>query len=116
MARLPKERTRPYDTTEPSPLGDVLSNLFALRGYGRVQADRQLHDAWKEAAGPSLTGQTRVLALKNGVLQIGVSNSALMSELASFQKPELLQRLQQSAPALRIRDLKFRLRGDLGSG
>lgn len=105
------ERTRPYDTSEPNPLGSVLSQLFALRGFGRPQANQQLHQLWRSVCGCELQQQTRVLGLKNGVLQIGVSNSALLSELTSFRKAELLERLQADHAELRVRDLKFRLRG-----
>lgn len=98
---------------EPHALGDVLSQLFALRGYGRVRGDRQLHDIWREVAGEMIARQTRVSGVKNGVLQVGVANSALLSELASFHKFSLLERLQADHPQLRLRDIKFKLRGDL---
>jgi len=113
MSEFPKERSRPYDTTEPDLLGAVISKLFATRGYGRMQSDRQLHTAWSEVAGEDLAGQTRVTGLKNGVLQIGVSNAAQLNELAAFRKQELLERLQAEHSHLRVRDLKFKLRGDL---
>lgn len=99
--------------TDPQPLGDVLSHLFALRGYGRVQGDRQLHDAWRSAAGEQIARQTRVTGVKNGILQVGVASSALLSELAAFHKWSLLDRLRSEHPQLRINDIKFRLRGDL---
>jgi len=113
MTYGPRERSRPYDTTEPDALGAVISKLFAIRGYGRVQADRQLHLAWKQIAGEEVARQTRVLGLKNSILQIGVSNGALLNELASFQKQELLQKFKEEFPQLRIRNFKFKLRGDL---
>jgi hypothetical protein len=91
----------------------VISKLFAARGYGRPQADRQLHDLWKRAAGEEIARSTRVLGLKNAVLQIGVANSALLSELASFRKQELLARLKEQDKQLKLRDMKFQLRGDL---
>ncbi len=94
-------------------LGDVLSQLFALRGYGRVRGDRQLHDVWREVAGEQIASQTRVAGIRNGVLQVGVASSALLSELAAFHKFSLLERLQAEHASLRIKDLKFKLRGDL---
>jgi predicted nucleic acid-binding Zn ribbon protein len=100
---------------EPAPLGDVLSQLFALRGYGRVRGDRQLHDVWRQIAGEQIAGQTRVAGVKNGVLQVGVASSALLSELAAFHKFSLLERLQREHAQLKIKDIKFKLRGDIGS-
>jgi predicted nucleic acid-binding Zn ribbon protein len=107
------ERMSHNTAQEPAALGEVLSRLFALRGYGRPQAQRQLHEAWNRAAGAELAPQTRVLVLKQGVLHVGVANSALLSELTAFRKPELLEGLQAAAPQLRVRDIKFKLRGDL---
>jgi predicted nucleic acid-binding Zn ribbon protein len=98
---------------EPAALGDVLSQLFVLRGYGRVRGDRQLREIWSEVAGEVIARQTRVAGIKNGVLQVGVGSSALLSELAAFHKPSLLERLQAEQPQLNVRDIKFKLRGDL---
>jgi hypothetical protein len=109
----PQSRRVPYDTSEPESLGGVLSKLFALRGLGRPQAQRQLQELWQRAAGPELDSQTRVLHLKNGVLHVAVSNSALLGELAAFRKTELLQALAADTAPIRVRDLKFKLRGTL---
>jgi hypothetical protein len=101
------------DSSEPAALGAVLSKLFAMRGFGRVQADRQLQQVWEQVAGLEVASQTRICGLKNGVLQVNVSNSPLLSELASFRKRELLDRIKNEFVQLRVRDLKFRLQGDL---
>lgn len=101
------------ESRDPRALGDVLSHLFALRGYGRARADRALHDLWRQAAGEQIATRTRVLGLRNGVLQVGVSNAALLGELAAFHRPSLLEALQRSAPDGSIRDVKFRLKGTL---
>ncbi len=98
------------ESLDPRPLGDVLSHLFALRGYGRVQADRRLRDLWRQAAGEQIAARTRVLGLKNGVLQIGVANAALLSELAAFHRTALLEALRKTPDSAGIRDLKFRLK------
>lgn len=100
-------------SSEPQPLGDVLSQLFAARGYGRVRGDRHLHDAWADVAGEQIRQQTKVIALRNGVLQVAVSNSALLSELVAFHKADLVDRFRSDHPECKVRDLKFRLRGDM---
>jgi len=103
----------PSTRRDPPLVGDVLSQLFALRGYGRRRGDRQLHDIWAEVAGETIARQTRVAAVRNGVLQVGVASSGLLSELDAFHKPALLERLQREHPHLRVADIRFRLRGDL---
>jgi hypothetical protein len=86
-----------------------LSQLFAARGYGRVQADRQLRTVWQQVAGDEIAGQTRVGGIKGGVLHVGVANSALLGELVSFLKAELLRKMNAEHAELRVRDIKFRL-------
>lgn len=103
----PNDPPRP-PSPPPQDIGSILSKLFALRGYGRVQGDRQLQEAWQDIAGPELSQGTRVTGLKNGVLQVGVSNSALLSELVSFHRAELVEKLQAGYPHLKLRDIKFK--------
>ena len=103
--------TRP--TEGPQSLGDVVSRLVALRGYGQVGAQRQLTKLWRDAVGPDIGRQTRVIGLRNGTILVGVANAALLSELAAFHKHDLLQKIQDANHDVTIRDLKFRLRGNL---
>lgn len=97
----------------PQHLSDVLAELIALRGLSRRRADTQLQEVWANVVDERVALQTRVLGIRRGVLQIGVSNAALLSELVGFQKSSLLNTLQREHPDLQIGDLKFRLRGDL---
>jgi len=100
-------RPRSQDASHPEALGSVLSRLFAARGYGRVQANEELHSLWKDVAGEPIARETRILGLKNGVLTIGVTSSPLLSELAAFHREHLLEKLRAKRGE-GIRDLKFR--------
>ncbi len=112
----PMERSRPYDTSEPAGMDAMISELFSRRGYGRLQADRQLQETWNaivtEVAGEHIASQTKVIALRNGLLNIAVSNGALIGELSSYHKMSILDQLR-SDYQLKIRDLKFKLRGSM---
>ena len=96
---------------DPLPLSAALSELIALRGFARVRSDNELEAVWKKVAGPDLAKQTRPLAISRGTLTVSVENAPLLSELASFRSPELLQNLKQQAPHLKIKNLKFKLSG-----
>jgi hypothetical protein len=102
-------------TAVPNPhrLSDVLAQYISVRGLARRRADTQLQTIWNEIAGERIAAETRVLNLRQGVLQIAVSNSSLLTELVSFQKTALLETIRKDHPDFQIRDLKFRLRGDL---
>ena len=96
---------------DPQTLGSAISELIARRGLAQTSANAELADAWKTAAGPSVADSTRVLSYRNGVIEIGVRHAALLSRLAGFEKPLLLERMQEWRPA--IQDLRFRLKGDI---
>lgn len=104
----PPPDREPIPSIPPQDIGTILSRLFALRGYGRMQGDRQLHEIWREIAGPELCEGTRVMSIKSGVLHVGVTNSALLGELVSFHRTDLLARLKEKHPQLKVRDIKFK--------
>ena len=95
---------------DPQHLSHVLSQLINLRGLARVRGDAQLAEVWKAVAGPEIAAATRVLGIQRGALQIGVSNSSLLSELVSFHRFGFLEALQRDHAHLKIREIKFKLK------
>jgi Dna[CI] antecedent, DciA len=71
----------------PKPLSDVLGELFATRGYGRLRALKELEDAWNAAVGEPGCRFTRLGEVRRGILNVTVAHPALLEELAAFQKP-----------------------------
>jgi len=92
----------------PERLSEVLSRLFTERGWGRHQERTRLERIWAEVAGPEIAAQTRVGAMRRGVLEIEVTNSALLQELAGFHKRRLLDALRMELPGAAPKDLRFR--------
>jgi predicted nucleic acid-binding Zn ribbon protein len=93
---------------KPEKLGEILSRLFAARGWGRRHERIQLEEAWSEVIGQRGAAHTQVNALRRGILEIRVDSSVLLQELAHFQKRRLLEQLRIRLPALIIKDLRFR--------
>ena len=102
--------------SEPRSLGEAISELIRARGLARRNSDRQLSELWKQAAGDRIAAVTRVEGLKRGVLQISVSNAAMLNELVSFHRQNLLKQLKSLDEKQRIQNIKFRLRGELSTG
>lgn len=96
---------------EPQPLSIALAELIALRGFARVRSDDELRTAWKRVAGEELARQTNPQQISRGVLTIAVASAPLLNELVSFQSADLLRRLKELVPHLKIKNLKFRLSG-----
>jgi hypothetical protein len=94
---------------DPLPLAAALAELIAVRGYARRQASSDLETAWQAAAGPEWSGRTRAAKVTRGVLIVDVTSSSALSELTAFHGPALTLAVQQQAPQLRIKSIKFRL-------
>jgi predicted nucleic acid-binding Zn ribbon protein len=91
----------------PERLGDVLSRLFTLRGWGRRQGRLHLEQAWAEVSG-EYAKQTRVAGLRRGVLEVEVGSAVVLQELAHFHKRRLLEALRARLPGTTLTDLRFR--------
>ena len=108
MDKRPNDRSR-QSAVGIEPLGEILSRLFAARGWGRRQGQLHLEEAWAAAAGTETAGHTRVGALRRGMLEILVDNAVLLQELAHFQKRRLLEALRARLKNVPINDLRFRV-------
>ena len=102
MAESPKGRG-------PKALGEILGDLFAARGYGRLRAASELEEAWAAAVGEAGARQTKLGGVRHGVLNVTVAHPTLLEDLASFQKPALLAALRRDAPGTPIQDIRFRV-------
>jgi len=108
LNRLTTEIQRRGKGREPAKMGDVINRLIAQRGYLQTLGNEQLREAWQAAAGPELAGATQPGNIRRGVLEIFAGDSCLIQEL-TFRKSQLLARLSQVAPEMKIRDLRFRV-------
>jgi hypothetical protein len=93
----------------PRALGEVLGELILARGLGQVRSATQLAAAWAQVIAEPKPCQTRVSGLRHGVLTITVAHPVLLEELVAFRKSELLQRMRETLPHVRLQDLRFRI-------
>ena len=104
-SRIDQRRPR---IRQPKKMADVLSNLMSKRGYARELSTTTLDDAWQKTIGPRFAGDTRPGNIKRGVLEVLVASSAVLQEL-TFQKKQLLTKLQSAAADQKITDLRFKV-------
>ncbi len=93
----------------PKAVSEILAELFAAKGLARLGAARALEDAWNAAVGEPRCRQTKLGEVRRGVLNVTVAHSALLEELAAFEKPRLLKRLRETVPDVAILDIRFRV-------
>ena len=92
----------------PQPIGDILAQLMARRGFAQVAGAAALEAAWREAAGQLAAEHSHAIAIRRGKLEVLVAHSAMVQEL-SFQKAAIVQRLGGLLPDGHITDLRFRV-------
>lgn len=92
----------------PQPIANILAELIARSGIGRVQSTADLQKAWLEAAGPLVARYTRAGTVQRGKLEVIVANSTFMQEL-NYQKSAIVDALARLLPEQKIKDIRFRL-------
>ncbi len=97
------------ENTGPENIGDILAKLFTARGWGRKSERVNLETAWAETVGPERQADTRVMAIRRGVIEVEVKNGVLLQELAQFHKRRLLTDLRKKLPGTAVTDIKFRV-------
>lgn len=92
----------------PERIGEILSQLFTARGWGRRQERLHLERAWEGAAGEEIARKTRVAGLRRGELEVEVANAVLLQELNHYHKRRLLADVRKRLPGTAISGLRFR--------
>lgn len=92
----------------PQPMGNVMSQLLAKRGYARVLATASQDEAWLSIVGDKIAAATQLGHCKRGILEVTVASSMVLQEL-TFTKASILTRLITALPDAKIRDIKFRV-------
>ena len=83
----------------PKPLSDILGELFAARGFGRLRALKELEDAWNGAVGEPGCRQTKLGEVRRGVLNVTVAHPALLEELPPSGSPRCWPRSDRTPRA-----------------
>ncbi|MCA9083943.1 MAG: DUF721 domain-containing protein [Planctomycetaceae bacterium] len=96
-----------FSLGKPARLGQLLQNLVRQKGLSESSATEELNSVWKKAAGERVGDRSYVRGVRAGVLEIAVSNSAILEELNGFLQHELLPQVQQQCPIHQIRSLRF---------
>ena len=113
VSRKPAKSSTARPPGAPPTLGAALAELIRIKGVAGRGESAQLAQDWRAAAGDRIADRTRVVGVRHGVLHVGVQNSALLGELASFHKDRLLDEMRRRLPESRLRGLKFKLNGEL---
>ena len=105
LSQIPKAAPSRY---QAKTVSRVLDRLFLEKGYANEQSRDSLVQAWQDAVGQSLGGQSKVGQVKRGALQIYAANEIVRSEL-EYLKSKALASVQATLPEMKIQSLKIHL-------
>lgn len=105
LSQIPKPQPTRLGATKISSL---LQRVIQQRGYAAVQSAETLREAWREAVGSDLAGQTRIGNVSRGTLLVFVPSPVVRTEL-EFRKASVLRNLQSRLPEFGIQRLTIRL-------
>tara|TARA_B110000438_G_scaffold268892_1_gene284821 strand:- start:742 stop:1023 length:282 start_codon:yes stop_codon:yes gene_type:complete len=86
---------------------NILSSYFENTKYIETKEILNIEKLWKNVAGKTIAKNTEIFSFKRGKLRIKTTNSIWRNELI-FQKEDLLQRLKEHEPQLKIKEIEFR--------
>jgi predicted nucleic acid-binding Zn ribbon protein len=101
-------RRRRVPVSQAKKVGDVVGQLLVKRGYANVQQSANLQTLWQTAAGEKYANNTKAAQIRRGVLEVVVTNSAVMQEL-TFVKGKLVKALAISAAEQKITNIRFKV-------
>lgn len=78
------------------------------RGYGQTMVDDQIKEAWNKIVGGPMSTMSRPGKIRQGVLDVFVSNSTANQEL-TFRRREIVKKLTEAIPQHSIKNLRLRV-------
>jgi predicted nucleic acid-binding Zn ribbon protein len=101
-------RARQRRPPDPPRAATLVNRLIARRGIAAEHATAELVAHWRQVVGEPLAGRTLPAAIRRGVLEVVVENSAVLQQL-QFRQPDLLAAIQARLPQFAIQRLRLRV-------
>lgn len=100
-----------YDGTQVTTrsIGALLRGVLDQIDRRMRMRPQHVLQVWPEVVGPQMAPFTKATRFQEGVLHVTVSNSMVYSLLASSEKMQLIEQLQQVAPTSGVCNIVFRL-------
>ena len=92
----------------PTATADLVSRVLEEIGLSEASVGTRLMRAWNDALGPELSPHCRPEALRRGVIQARVRDSAWMQRL-QMERPRILANLCEALPDEHELDIRFRI-------
>lgn len=78
-----------------SSIKEILSDLFRVGEIAHIYKNRDIYYIWSQVCPEKYLDVTRMKGFYRNTLTIEVSSSAVLQEISTFYKTEILEKLQQ---------------------
>ena len=96
-----------HEPERAQPVGDIAKALLREKKFREKGKFGALSDAWATLTGEGIAARTRIRSFKDGNVVIEVDSPALLHELNSFMKRQLLLGLQATAAGRDVAGLRL---------
>ncbi|MCB1115394.1 MAG: DUF721 domain-containing protein [Chlamydiia bacterium] len=105
--RTPKN----YDGSAPTgkKIGELLPEMLGRLSGKFKDQPYLIVEAWPEVVGEKISRMTRAVSFHEGVLEVKVKNSSLMSLLSVYEKERLIALFRERFPKQRLTDISFKI-------
>ena len=91
----------------PTMIRDLLAQLIRRKGLVDRSATKGLELVWNQAVGPELGRFSKPRKIRGGILEVVVSNSAVLEQLRGYLHQEVLEKLQSGLPDSEVRSIRY---------
>lgn len=89
--------------------GDLLDRWLRKNNAKQRVDAASVFGRWRDVVGEELSRETRVVDLRAGELTIEVSSSALLNEMSTYGRQDILEALRGMEEFRGVKKLRFRL-------
>ncbi len=93
--------------SNPSTLKNALLRFIRSTGAVNRSAAECLDAEWKRIVGPELGRRSTARKVRDGVVEVVVSNSATLEELRGYLHETVLEQMKASLPQSGIRSIRY---------
>jgi predicted nucleic acid-binding Zn ribbon protein len=91
---------------DPSRIGDLVRRFMQERGWLEPGPYEALFREWEKVAGPGLAAHSRLVDVRDGILQVEVDHPGWL-QMAHLRKAALLEAARAGSPRAAIDDIRF---------
>lgn len=93
--------------SQPGTLKNALMRFIRSKGVINQSATQSLDAEWKRIVGPELGRRSTARKVRDGIVEVVVTNSATLEELRGYMHETVLEQMKASLPQSNIRTIKY---------